>query len=48
LLVVFVFHTFMGLRRVLIRTTRRKLVAGWMTAGIGAVALVYFTLLGWA
>jgi hypothetical protein len=48
LLITFTFHTFMGLRRVLIRTTRRKLVAGWMTAGIGAVALVYFTLLGWA
>jgi succinate dehydrogenase hydrophobic anchor subunit len=46
LLITFTFHTFMGLRRVLIRTTRRKLVAGWMTAGIGAVALVYFALLG--
>ncbi len=46
LLITFAFHTFMGLRRVLIRTTRRKLVAGWMTAGIGAVALAYFALLG--
>jgi cytochrome b subunit of formate dehydrogenase len=48
LLVVFVFHTFMGLRRALIRTTRRKLVAGWITAGVGSLALAYLALLGWA
>jgi hypothetical protein len=48
LLVVFVFHTVMGLRRALIRATRRKLVAGWITAGVGSLALAYLALLGWA
>jgi len=48
LLVVFVFHTFMGLRRALIRTTKRKVVAGWIAAGAGALALAYLALLGWA
>jgi len=48
LLVVFVFHTIMGLRRVLIRATRRKLVAGWVAAGVGALAVAYLALLGWA
>jgi cytochrome b subunit of formate dehydrogenase len=48
LLVVFVFHTFMGLRRALIRTTRRKVIAGWIAAGSGALALAYLALLGWA
>ena len=48
LLVVFVFHTMMGLRRVLIRATRRKLVAGWIAAGAGGLALAYLALLGWA
>jgi hypothetical protein len=46
LLVTFAFHTVTGLRRALIRTTRRKLVAGWVAAGAGAVALVYFLVLG--
>ena len=48
LLVVFVFHTIMGLRRALIRTTRRKVIAGWIAAGVGALALAYLALLGWA
>lgn len=46
LLITFAFHTFMGVRRALIRTTRKKLVAGWVTAGAGALALVYFLVLG--
>ena len=48
LLVVFVFHTIMGLRRALLRATRRKLIAGWIAAGAGALALAYLALLGWA
>jgi hypothetical protein len=48
LLVVFVFHTVMGLRRALLRATRRKLVAGWIAGGVGALALAYLALLGWA
>ncbi len=46
LLVTFAFHTVMGLRRALIRTTRKKLVAGWVAAAVGALALVYFLVLG--
>ena len=48
LLVVFVFHTVMGLRRALLRATRRKLIAGWIAAGAGGLALAYLALLGWA
>jgi hypothetical protein len=48
LLVVFVFHTFTGLRRALIRTTKRKVVAGWIAVGAGTLALAYLALLGWA
>ncbi len=46
LLVTFAFHTFMGLRRVLIRATRKKLVAGWVAVGAGLLALTYFLVLG--
>jgi hypothetical protein len=46
LLVTFAFHTIMGLRRVLIRTTRKKLIAGWVAASAGALALGYLLLLG--
>jgi hypothetical protein len=46
LLVTFAFHTVMGLRRVLIRATRKKLVAGWAAAGAGLLALVYLLVLG--
>jgi len=46
LLVTFAFHTVMGLRRALIRATRRKVVAGWAAAGAGALALAYFVVLG--
>ena len=46
LLVPFAFHTFMGLRRVLIRATRKKLVAGWVAVDTGLVALSYFLILG--
>jgi hypothetical protein len=48
LLVVFVFHTFTGLRRALIRTTKRKVVAGWIAVVAGTLALAYLALLGWA
>ena len=46
LLVTFAFHTVMGLRRTLIRATKKKLVAGWVAAGAGALALAYFLVLG--
>jgi hypothetical protein len=46
LLVTFAFHTVMGLRRVLIRATRKKLVAGWAAAGAGLLALAYLLVLG--
>jgi hypothetical protein len=46
LLITFAFHTFMGLRRVLIRATRKRLVAGWVAVGAGALALGYFLVLG--
>ncbi len=46
LLITFAFHTILGLRRVVIRATRKKLVAGWVAAGVGALALVYLLLLG--
>ncbi len=46
LLVTFAFHTVMGLRRAMIRATRKKLVAGWVAAGAGALALAYFLVLG--
>ncbi len=46
LLITFAFHTFMGLRRALIRATRKKLVAGWVAAGAGLLALGYFLVLG--
>lgn len=46
LLVTFAFHTVMGLRRALLRATRKKLVAGWVAAGIGAMAIAYLLVLG--
>ncbi len=48
LLVFFAFHTFMGLRRALIRTTRRKAVAGWVAIATGAVVVGYLAVLGYA
>jgi succinate dehydrogenase/fumarate reductase cytochrome b subunit len=48
LLVFFGFHTFMGLRRALIRTTRQKSLAGWVAVGAGAVVVTYLAVLGLA
>jgi succinate dehydrogenase hydrophobic anchor subunit len=48
LLVLFAFHTFVGLRRALIRTTRRKAIAGWVAVGAGAIVVTYLALLGFA
>jgi len=48
LLVFFGFHTFMGLRRALIRTTRQKSLAGWVAVGVGAVVVAYLAVLGLA
>ena len=45
LLVFYGFHTLMGLRRALIRTTRRKSVAGWTAVGVGAVVVSYLAIL---
>lgn len=46
LLITFALHTILGLRRVLIRATRKKRAAGWIAAGVGALALGYLLLLG--
>ncbi len=46
LLVTFAFHTVMGLRRALVRVTRRRALAGALAAGLGAVAVAYLALLG--
>jgi succinate dehydrogenase hydrophobic anchor subunit len=46
LLVTFVFHTFMGMRRALVRATKKKRAAGWIAAGTGALVLAYFLVLG--
>ena len=48
LLVFLGFHTLMGLRRALIRTTRRKSVAGWIAVGVGAVGVTHLAVLGLA
>jgi len=48
LLVFLGFHTFMGLRRALIRTTRQKSLAGWVAVGAGAVVVGYLAALGLA
>jgi hypothetical protein len=48
LLVFFGFHTFMGLRRALIRTTRQKSLAGWVAVGAGAAVVGYLAVLGLA
>lgn len=48
LLAFFGFHAFMGLRRALIRTTRRKPLAGWIAVGAGAVVVGYLAVLGLA
>ncbi|MDD5646844.1 MAG: hypothetical protein PHW86_06710 [Candidatus Bipolaricaulis sp.] len=48
LLIFFGFHTLMGLRRALIRTTRRKPLAGWIAVGAGAVVVGYLAVLGLA
>jgi thiosulfate reductase cytochrome b subunit len=48
LLVFFAFHTFMGLRRALIRSTRRKSIASWIAVGTGAVVVGYLAVLGFA
>lgn len=41
LLVVFTFHTFTGLRRALLRTTRRSRPAAWIAVGLGLIVLGY-------
>lgn len=41
LVFVFTFHTFTGLRRALLRTTKRARVAAWIAALLGLVVLGY-------
>jgi hypothetical protein len=48
LVIFFVLHTGMSLRRALFRATRRKAVSGWTAVGVGVLALAYLVLLGWA
>ena len=48
LLILFAFHTFMGLRRALMRTARRKHVAGWVAVATGTVVVAYLALLAFA
>jgi cytochrome b subunit of formate dehydrogenase len=48
LLILFAFHTFMGVRRALIRTTRRRRVASWIAIGTGALVVTYLAVLAFA
>jgi cytochrome b subunit of formate dehydrogenase len=41
LLIVFTFHTFTGVRRALLRATRRRRLTAWMAAGLGLIVLGY-------
>jgi len=41
LVIVFTFHTFTGLRRALLRTTRRSRLAAWAAASLGLIVLGY-------
>ena len=48
LMVVFTMHTFLGIRRMLIRSTRRRRTASWVAAGLGAAVLAFLLTLGLA
>ena len=46
LMIVFTLHTFLGVRRMLIRSTRRRRAASWVAAGLGTAVLVLLLTLG--
>lgn len=41
LIVVFTIHTFMGIRHILLRKTKRKRMTAWVAAGLGAIVMAY-------
>ena len=45
LMLAFTFHTFAGLRRVLLRRTQRRRMTAWIAAGVGVVVLTFLLIL---
>ena len=45
LMLAFTFHTFTGLRRVLLRRTQRRRMTAWIAAGVGVVVLTFLLIL---
>jgi cytochrome b subunit of formate dehydrogenase len=45
LMVAFTFHTFTGIRRALLRKTKRRRRTAWIAAGLGAIVLGFMLML---
>ena len=41
LIVVFTIHTFTGIRRILLRRTKRRRMSAWVAVGLGALVMAY-------